>query len=195
MAIFPLKLDDRKKEEKCRGATNCLAHNDFLPSRAAGFFLDLPITAIRFCMVHPSVFLEQMSAANDPVEVPPGLSPAFICIELKRGQACRKRVAAFLHKVIIIRIPSETTKSQHLENKRQHPTIRTNARSPGQLPLSVQKPHKNSFAAVKITANLTNIRSAAFAVKYIQHISHIHYCQRWKLQPRAYHESPPPPSP
>ncbi|GIZ01423.1 hypothetical protein CEXT_131971 [Caerostris extrusa] len=71
----------KKKEEKCRGATNCLAHNDFLPSSAAGFFLDLPITAIRLCMVHPSVFLEQMSAANDQMEVPPG---AFPCLHLHR---------------------------------------------------------------------------------------------------------------
>ncbi|GIX71746.1 hypothetical protein CDAR_613811 [Caerostris darwini] len=28
----------------------------------------------------------------------PGVSPVFICIELNRGQARRKRVAAFLHK-------------------------------------------------------------------------------------------------
>ncbi|GIX89028.1 hypothetical protein CEXT_375481 [Caerostris extrusa] len=68
------------------GSTDCLAHNDFLPSSAAGFFPDLPITAIRLCRVHPSVFLEQMSAANDPEEVPPGSLPVFICIELNRGQ-------------------------------------------------------------------------------------------------------------
>ncbi|GIZ01439.1 hypothetical protein CEXT_132071 [Caerostris extrusa] len=68
------------------------------PSSAAGFFLDLPITAIRLCMVHPSLFLEQMSAANDPEEIPPGSFPVFICIELNRGQFRRNRVAAFLHK-------------------------------------------------------------------------------------------------
>ncbi|GIZ01426.1 hypothetical protein CEXT_132001 [Caerostris extrusa] len=39
-----------------------------------------PIIAIRLCMVHPSVFLEQMSAANDPEEVPPGPGvPVLIC--------------------------------------------------------------------------------------------------------------------
>ncbi|GIZ01434.1 hypothetical protein CEXT_132041 [Caerostris extrusa] len=34
-----------KKRKKCQGVPTTAWHNDFPPSSAAGFFLDLPITA------------------------------------------------------------------------------------------------------------------------------------------------------
>ncbi|GIZ01428.1 hypothetical protein CEXT_132011 [Caerostris extrusa] len=86
------------------GPTNCLAHNDFLPSSAAGFFPDFPITAIRLCKwsIRP-YFWSRCPLLTTWRKSHPGLSPVFIYIELNRGQARRKRVAAFFTRVRLIK--------------------------------------------------------------------------------------------
>ncbi|GFY72757.1 hypothetical protein TNIN_367501 [Trichonephila inaurata madagascariensis] len=68
LAIITTQKKKTKRKELL-GATNPpeLVHNDFL---LALLGRDLAIIPVRPSIVHPSAFLEQMSAANDPEEGP-----------------------------------------------------------------------------------------------------------------------------
>ncbi|GIX71753.1 hypothetical protein CDAR_613841 [Caerostris darwini] len=92
-------ITDRKKEEKCQGG----------PPTALGIMISSPQVlsdSSRTCPSQRSAsvgsirpyFWNRCPLLTTRRKSHPGLSPVFICIELNRGQARRKRVAAFLQK-------------------------------------------------------------------------------------------------